>query len=190
MRPSRLRTSSSCSSRMCEPLVPPIMVEGAPRACVDAVDPRAGGIDDDASAGCEKAPPVGCAKVQHAARGRGQRRVVGGRGAGVRLQPVLHQFEHQPLGVADLGVVVGAGGDDRWRSGRHVAQGAASPDQPVARHHPAARSVEIVDHQADLDEHGATAARRAGRAEQRAQRRARCPCSQEKIGISVGSGLT
>ena len=156
---------------------------------VHAVDPRAGRIDDDGRAGAE-GPAVGCREGEQAALGRGKRRVVGGRGAWARRQPVLHQFEHQPLGAADLGVVVGARRDDRGGKDRHLLQSAASADQPVARHHPAARSVEVVERQADLDEQDAAAAGRAGRAGQGAQGRADATQTTRRSGSASAAGAT
>ena len=66
---------------------------------------------------------------------------------------------------------------------------AATPDHAVARHDLISRAIEIVDHQADLDQDGAVAA--GALVEPNSVRSAASyALLQEKIGMTVGSGLT
>ena len=110
---------------------------------VDAVDPGAGGVDHEIGFHLMFGAVEGVAQPQRSRLRRDERAMIDRPACGMGLHAVEQQLQPQPLGVGDLGVVIGRG---RQNVLRHVGKTRARRGaelQAVARQHAAAAAEEI-----------------------------------------------
>ena len=134
----------------------------ASQAAIGEIDPGAGGVDDDLRSHFAGLAGDLVAHDDGAARGALKPDVIQRARLGACGFGVLNQFQAQPFGIRDLGIVVSRGADHFGVQRRPQFERRRLHAEPVSRQRGLAAGQKVVPHQAGLDEQRSPIARLGG----------------------------